>query len=225
MTTESFEELFGSVDGTCYGCDTFARLNDLALCEECAAKLDRDLIRQRDWDYAALAFSVPADQREALRREIIKGYGEELELMVPSADAPKQGTSRKRKRKRCHATRNEIEGGTQMAQPAPHTSPDQLAEHVQECLASFEAALHEHGPFPRQAFDRFFEAVVRYIEATQDEPLIHRMVADAVAGLNDVLCLETFKTPGEVLAQVDRLACILFSGFDPYFEGDEPPGL
>jgi hypothetical protein len=26
-------------------------LNDFGLCEGCAGKLERDLIRQRDWDY------------------------------------------------------------------------------------------------------------------------------------------------------------------------------
>jgi hypothetical protein len=33
------------------------------------------------------------------------------------------------------------------------------------------------------------------------------------------------RVPGEVHYQADRLECIFFSAYDPYFEGDEPPGL
>jgi hypothetical protein len=31
--------------------------------------------------------------------------------------------------------------------------------------------------------------------------------------------------PGRVLSEVDWLECLFFGGFDPHFEGDEPPGL
>jgi hypothetical protein len=91
------EELkaFGFYEGECQGCDLFTKLNDLGLCEECAGKLDRDLIRQRDWDYSALAFGVSAEKREALRNEIIGRYGEKLELI-----SPKEEPQRKRKKKR-----------------------------------------------------------------------------------------------------------------------------
>jgi len=34
--------------------------------------------------------------------------------------------------------------------------------------------------------------------------------------------LESFHTPGEVLAKADRMEMILFAGYDPYFEGNEP---
>lgn len=97
VTPEPFEKVFGSFDGICSGCETFARLNDLSLCNDYAAKLDRDLIRQRDWDYAILTFGVPVDQREALRRELINTYGGKLELIMPR---PAKRTTRKRKRRR-----------------------------------------------------------------------------------------------------------------------------
>jgi hypothetical protein len=29
--------------------------------------------------------------------------------------------------------------------------------------------------------------------------------------------------PGEVLAEAERLECLLFAGYDPHFEGDETP--
>jgi hypothetical protein len=86
---------FGFYEGECRGCDLFTRLNDLGLCEGCAGKLERDLIRQRDWDYSALAYGCPESKREELRKEIIARYGEKLELI-----APKKEPQRKRKKKR-----------------------------------------------------------------------------------------------------------------------------
>jgi hypothetical protein len=83
---------FGFYKGECQGCDIFTRVNDLGLCEECAGKLERDLIRQRDWDYSATAFGVPALKREDLRRHVVQQYGEKLELI-----APRKGTQKKRK--------------------------------------------------------------------------------------------------------------------------------
>ena len=97
MTQKPFEDVFGSFEGACYSCEMFARLNDLALCEECAAKLDRDLIRQRDWDYAMLAYGLPVEHRETLRRDIINTYGAKLELISPE---PATGRTRRRKRRR-----------------------------------------------------------------------------------------------------------------------------
>jgi len=90
---------FGFYEGECQGCDIFTRLNDLGLCEECAGKVDRDLIRQRDWGYSALAFGCPESKREELRNEIIARYGEKLELMAPKKDAQKR-PKKKRKSKR-----------------------------------------------------------------------------------------------------------------------------
>jgi len=86
---------FGFYEGECQGCDLITMLNDFGLCEGCAGKLERDLIRQRDWDYSALAFGVSAQNREALRNEIIGRYGGKLELIPP-----KQESARKSKRKR-----------------------------------------------------------------------------------------------------------------------------
>jgi hypothetical protein len=77
------DELFGSVEGQCQGCDQFLPVNDLGLCGECAVKLDRDLIRQRDWDYSASAFGVDPSKCEELRRQVIAQYGDKLELIAP----------------------------------------------------------------------------------------------------------------------------------------------
>ncbi|MFN2366465.1 MAG: hypothetical protein ABR523_08405 [Desulfurivibrionaceae bacterium] len=94
------DDLFGfgpEATGECMGCDSFANLDDLGLCDSCAAKLARDLIRERDWAYSALAFGVPEERREELREKVIAQYGEKLELIAPSG---KRGSSRKRKNKK-----------------------------------------------------------------------------------------------------------------------------
>ena len=46
------------IDTICVGCDLPFPVNDLGLCDECFAKLERDLIRARDWDYSATAFMI-----------------------------------------------------------------------------------------------------------------------------------------------------------------------
>ena len=60
---------------------------------------------------------------------------------------------------------------------------------------------------------------------TEKDPLIHRKVVNVVNGLTDGLKATRKEVPGEVLAEADRLECLLFAGYDSYFEGDEPPGL
>lgn len=90
---------FGFYEGECQGCDILTSLNDHGLCEECAGKVDRDLIRQRDWDYSALAFGCPVSKREELRKEIIARHGEKLDLIAPKKE-PQRRSKKKRKVKR-----------------------------------------------------------------------------------------------------------------------------
>lgn len=91
---------YGFYEGECRACDSFLPLNDIGLCEECDAKLDRDLIRQREWAYSASAFAVPESKLEDLRKEVIKQYGEELELIAPAETKQKKGKKKKRKKKK-----------------------------------------------------------------------------------------------------------------------------
>ncbi len=86
------------LEGDCQGCDTFLPLDDMGLCMECAAKLDRDLIRQRSWAHSMSAFGVPESKLEDLRKEVIKKFGEKLELIVP--DKPGKSNQKKRRRKK-----------------------------------------------------------------------------------------------------------------------------
>jgi hypothetical protein len=45
------DDAFGLYEATCQACDGHARVNDLGLCETCDGKMDRDLIRMREWAY------------------------------------------------------------------------------------------------------------------------------------------------------------------------------
>lgn len=101
MTFGSKSSEFGFHEAECQGCDIFTRVDDVGLCEECATKLDRDLIRQRDWNHSVTAYMVPLEQREELRKEVIRQYGEDLELIAPYEFKKPNCNARKRgKRKR-----------------------------------------------------------------------------------------------------------------------------
>jgi hypothetical protein len=67
--------------------------------------------------------------------------------------------------------------------------------------------------------------VRRNIEMIQRDPMVHKSVARAVNGLREFLEVERKRVPGGILFEADRLECRFFEGYDPSFEGDEPPGL
>jgi hypothetical protein len=95
---ESMDEL---IDTFCVGCDLPLPVNDLGLCDTCFAKLERDLIRTRDWDYSVTAFGVASDQQEALRERVIRDYGAQYELIKsPKKRKNKRSKSRATQRKR-----------------------------------------------------------------------------------------------------------------------------
>lgn len=94
------DDLTGEFESECQGCDLFLPLNDLGLCEQCAGKLERDLIRERQWDYSVTAFGVPAENREEIRKAVIDQYGERLELIAPSSGKKKTGPSAKPRKKK-----------------------------------------------------------------------------------------------------------------------------
>jgi hypothetical protein len=91
-------ELWGLWDGQCQACDIWGRVNDMMLCEDCATKLERDLIRQRDWDYSASAFGLSPEDREELRRQVIAQFGQALELIAPPEKNRKKRSQSERKR-------------------------------------------------------------------------------------------------------------------------------
>jgi hypothetical protein len=90
----------------CRGCDSFAALDDVGLCAQCAIKLERDLIRQRAWDYSAVAFAVRPEDREDLRAATIAEHGAALELVASdAASARKRRRGRQGRRRRASRRR------------------------------------------------------------------------------------------------------------------------
>ena len=76
------------------------------------------------------------------------------------------------------------------------------------CWADFQDALSsDKRKYLIQQFKAFWAVTKRYTELTRSDALIHRSLAGAVNGLADFL-------------EVERKG-----GYDPHFEGDEPPGL
>jgi hypothetical protein len=102
---------------------------------------------------------------------------------------------------------------------------DRLALSVIDRHSEFEEALGNRGKYPTREFRLFAEAVRRYVEKTGSDEMIRRDVVGAVHGLVDYLRVERKRVPREVLVEAERLECLLFLGYDPHFDGDEPPGL
>jgi hypothetical protein len=93
------ESEFGSFEYECQACDVFGPVDDVGLCEECSAKLDRDMLRQRAWDYSASAFGMRPEDRERLRAATIAKYGDALELVAPDPEPEPRVRQHKRRRK------------------------------------------------------------------------------------------------------------------------------
>ena len=107
----------------------------------------------------------------------------------------------------------------------PRSDKSRLAAEAVAAWTEFQFALTDKGKYPVAQFRAFAEATRRYIAATRHDPLINRKIATALNGLLEFLRLERKRVPGEVLWEAEALECLLFSGYDPHFEGDEPPGL
>ena len=84
------DDLFPQYEAECQGCDMWGPVDDMGLCTDCAGKLERDMIRQRDCAYSALAFGCPKDKLEDLRNEVIKVHGKNLELIAEEKPTKKK---------------------------------------------------------------------------------------------------------------------------------------
>src|SRR5664280_825848 len=103
---------------------------------------------------------------------------------------------------------------------------NRVAKAVVDRWCSFQEALcGTKRKYPTREFLSFAEAARSYIDLMRHDQLIHRDVANAINGLIEFLRLERKRVPGRILSEADRLGCLFFGGFDPHFEGDEPPGL
>jgi hypothetical protein len=102
---------------------------------------------------------------------------------------------------------------------------DRLAQQVADLRITFDSALSDKRKYPVAEFNAFVEAVRRYIKITAGEPMVHKSVVQAVNGLREFLQAERKRIPATILFEADRLECEFFDGYDPSFDGDEPPGF
>jgi hypothetical protein len=102
---------------------------------------------------------------------------------------------------------------------------DRLAKSAVDAYGELMVALQDRRRWPREHFARLFSAVSAYVSATGQDDMIHRSVASCVNGLREYLESCGRRVPGDALFDADRLETMLFSGYDPLFEGDEPPDL
>ena len=102
---------------------------------------------------------------------------------------------------------------------------DRIARQTAQLRVTFDMALSNKRKYLVTEFRAFVQSARRYIEITAGDPMIHRIVVQAVNGLREFLQVERKRIPGDILFEADRLECQLFAGYDPSFDGDEPPGL
>jgi hypothetical protein len=107
-----------------------------------------------------------------------------------------------------------------------NSEKDRLATRVVDLWCSFRVALTESKRrYAARKFFSFAAAARKYIELTRCDRLVRRDVAVVMNGLTQSLELERKRVPGEILYEADRLESLFFAGYDPHFEGDEPPVL
>jgi hypothetical protein len=102
---------------------------------------------------------------------------------------------------------------------------DRIARQTADLRVTLDMALSNKRKYPTAEFKAFVESARRYIEMTAGNAMVHKSVVQAVNGLREFLQLERKRIPGDILFEADRLECQFFAGYDPSFDGDEPPRL
>ena len=102
---------------------------------------------------------------------------------------------------------------------------DRLAKQIADLRIAFDLALSDKRKYPVAEFNAFVRSARNYIKITAGDAMVHKSVVQAVNGLREFLQVERKRIPGNILFEADRLECQFFAGYDPSFDGDEPPGL
>jgi hypothetical protein len=102
---------------------------------------------------------------------------------------------------------------------------DRVARQTADLRVTFDMALSDKRKYPVAEFKAFVQSARRYIDITAGDAMVHKSVVRAVNGLREFLEVERKRIPGDILFEADRLECQLSAGYDPSFDGDEPPGL
>ncbi|WP_341285801.1 hypothetical protein [Priestia megaterium] len=70
-------------EGECHGCFMIKKVNHIPFCESCNSKMERDLVRQRSYDYSELTVHLSSKEaKENVRKNIIFKYGPKLEIVI-----------------------------------------------------------------------------------------------------------------------------------------------
>jgi len=146
------------IDTICAGCDLFKPVNDLSLCDDCFAKLERDLIRSRDWEYSATAFAVPEEQLEALRDRVIREHGAAYEL-IEDPNAPKK---RKGKPKRSHS-RNTQRKRTIAAKDIREYDTDAVLQSARAFLGEQDEEWVNFSRLSQHLYETFYKLKPRHL--------------------------------------------------------------
>ena len=102
---------------------------------------------------------------------------------------------------------------------------DRVAKQVADLRIAFDSALSDKRRYPVTEFNAFVQSVRHYINITAGDAMVHRIVVEAVNGLSTFLQLRRKRIPRNILFEAGRLVCQFFAGYDPSFDGEEPPGL
>src|SRR3954465_6456216 len=100
---------------------------------------------------------------------------------------------------------------------------DRIARETADLRVKFDIALSDERKYPVTEFKAFVQSARRYIAITAGDPMVHRSVVQAVNGFREFLQVERKRIPGDILFEADRLECQFFAGYDPSFDGHEPP--
>lgn len=101
---------------------------------------------------------------------------------------------------------------------------DRLAEQAVDSYCAFAETLAGLGPYPQAQFYVFAEADRRYPASIEGSPLVHRNIVRVVNGLREYLAVERKRVQAGPCTRPIAWRQMFFSGYDPHFEGDEPPG-
>src|SRR5262245_45810244 len=107
----------------------------------------------------------------------------------------------------------------------PRSEKDRLAKEVLDRWVSFQMSLSNKHKYPAAEFTAFANSARHYVQAVGRDSLVHREVVSAINGLVDFPSVERRRVPDAVICEASRLESLFFSGYDPHFDGDEPPGL
>ena len=102
---------------------------------------------------------------------------------------------------------------------------DRLAKQVADLRIAFDLALSDKRKYPVTEFNAFVRSARNYIKITAGDAMVHKSVVQAVNGLRSSCKWNESGSPEIFCSKRTDLNLSFFAGYDPSFDGDEPPGL